>query len=168
MSLIARDTRRAYTPPPEGLHQGVCVDWVDLGMVKTQYGEKHKVRAVWQIEEMYQDPDKKFPPKRFTPMQTYTLSLNEKAKLRQHLEAWRGRKFTKDELDGFDLETTIGANCQLQIVHNIGDDGTVYGNIQAIVPLGKGMTKLTVDGDYTRMRDRDKNNEPGADDDVPF
>jgi hypothetical protein len=52
MSIIARDNRKEFTPAPEGLHQGVCVDVVDLGLVAGIYGEKHKVELRWQLEQL--------------------------------------------------------------------------------------------------------------------
>jgi len=30
MAIIAKDNRKEFTPAPEGLHQAVCVDVVDL------------------------------------------------------------------------------------------------------------------------------------------
>jgi len=132
---------------------------------------------VWQLEEM--EPGSE-PPRRFTVVSQYTVSLHEKARLRKDLETWRGRKFTKDELDQFDLEKLLGANCQLQIVHQVADDGRTFGNVQAIVPLGKGMQPLRVEG-YVRKKDREAMEKhagtptasevhatTGYDDNVPF
>jgi hypothetical protein len=99
--------------------------------------------------------------------------LSEKSRLRPTLEAWRGRKFTKEELDGFDLEKLIAAPCQIQIVHNISDEGRIYGNMQAVVPSAKGMAKLSPQ-DYVRMKDRAREQgtgtptSPGDDDALPF
>ena len=42
--------------------------------------------------------------RRFDVARVYTLCLHERAALRKDLESWRGRKFTEQELDGFDLE----------------------------------------------------------------
>jgi hypothetical protein len=172
MPIIAKDNRKDFTPAPEGLHQAVCVDVVDLGMQETQWGPKQKVRIVWQIET--ENPETKKP---FQVSQQYTLSLNEKSNLRHHLEAWRGRKFTKDELEGFDLEKLIEANAQVQVTHNIADNGAVWANVQAVVPLGKGMVKMR-GKEYTRVKDRaetqahaDADREiagNGSDDDIPF
>lgn len=148
MGLIARDSRREFTPAPEGLHQGVCCDVVDLGLQETPWGQKEQIRIVWAIDA--QDEQGRM----ILVVKKYTLSLNEKATLRHHLEAWRGRKFTGEELQGFDLEKLIGANCQVQVVHNLGDDGRTYGNVQAVVPIGKGMTKLRPPETYTRVKDR--------------
>lgn len=166
MGIIAKDSRRDWTPAPEGLHQGVCVDVVDLGLVQTQWGEKHKVRIIWQLE--HENPDTQ---KRFEVRRDFGLSLSEKSHLRPTLEAWRGRKFTKEELDGFDLEKLLGANCQVQVVHNITEDGNTYANIQAIVPLGKGMVKLSP-MEYVRVKDRPEAKGTGEsahdDTDIPF
>jgi hypothetical protein len=151
MPIIASDSRKDFTPAPEGLHQAVCCDVVDKGLRKTPWGEKHKIELRWQIEG---EPDESG----HLPMVTkwYTLSLSDKAILRHHLEAWRGRKFTTEELQGFDLEKLIGVNCQIQIAHDLGAEGKIYANVQAIVPLGKGMTKMRPSEDYVRVQDRDK------------
>lgn len=166
MAIFAKDTKREWTPAPEGLHQSVCVDVVDLGLVKTAYGEKHKARIVWQIEEVNPDTGKRFDARR-----DFTLSLNEKGHLRPFLEAWRGRKFTKEELEGFDLEKLVGVACQVQIVHNISDEGTTYANVQAVVAPAKGVPKISP-MDYVRVKDRSKEQGTGQSEDenesVPF
>jgi hypothetical protein len=125
------------------------------------------VRLVWQIEERNPDTSKPFEIRR-----DFGLSLSEKSHLRPFLEAWRGKKFVKDELDGFDLEKLLGANCQIQIIQNLTEEGRIYSNVQAVVPMGRGATKLRPT-DYVRQKDRAK--EQGntdekmvQDDDVPF
>lgn len=169
MAIMAKDTRKEFTPAPEGLHQSVCVDVVDLGLVDGPWGKKLKVRLVWQLDQVNTETGK-----RFAVSQQYTLSLNEKATLRHHLEAWRGKKFSAPELQGFDLEKLLGVNGQVQVVHALSDDGRIWANVQAIVPLGKGMTKMRSE-EYTRVKDRTDtsaaaagtNGKP-AEDDVPF
>ena len=151
MPIIASYTKGDYSPAPEGLHQAVCIDVVDQGMKQTAWGEKHKVQVRWALDQI----DEK-NGRAFMVTASYTLSLHKKALLRQHLEAWRGRKFSEEELQGFDLEKLIGVNCQLQIVHSLGDEGTVYSNVQAVVPLGKGMTKMPVPPDYVRVCNREQ------------
>lgn len=168
MPIIAKDNRKEFTPAPEGLHQAVCVDVVDLGTQSTPWGEKLQVDLRWQLEDV--DPETE---RRFMVSKRYTLSLNEKATLRQHLEAWRGRKFTPQELQGFDLEVLLGVNCQVQVVHVLTEKGNLFANVQAIVPLGKGMTKIRPGEDYVRVKDRDKGKASGTvqhedEDAVPF
>jgi hypothetical protein len=149
--IIARDTKREFRPAPEGLHNAVCVDVVDHGMQATPWGRSHKVEARWQIEEINSDNGK-----RFLVCQRYTLSLHEKARLRHHLEGWRGKKFTSREVEeGVVLDNLVGVACQLQIVHNTVRDGETYANVQAILPLSKGMSRLKP-VDYVRVQDRDE------------
>jgi hypothetical protein len=170
MAIIAREPESKFTPAPEGLHPAVCVDVIDLGMVEGQFGAKHKVELRWQIEDVNPEIDKRFQVRK-----RYTLSLHKKASLRTELETWRGRKFTEEELRGFDLEKLISVCCQLQVIHNITDEGGVWANVQAIVPYPRGMAKLAPEG-YVREKDREHtqgnggpNFDMAADDDsVPF
>jgi hypothetical protein len=142
-----------FTPAPPGLHQAVCVDVVDMGILEVSYAGKtkqqHKVRVVWQLEDTMEDG------KPFIAQKRYTLSLYEKAALRKDLESWRGKTFTRDEEAGFDIERLIGVNCFLNVVH-VDKDGKVYANVAGVVPLKKGMPTITA-RDYVRVKDR----EPG-------
>ena len=148
MSIIAKRPESTFQPCPEGLHHAVCVDVVDLGVLTTTFGDKHKVRVIWQIEDENVETRRRFEARK-----QYNLSLHEKSALRKDLEAWRGRKFTDSELRGFDLEKLIGINCQIQVVHDISEDSTIYANVQAIVPAPKNGAKLAPQ-DYTRQKDR--------------
>ena len=150
MAIMASEPQSNYVPCPEGLQQAVCCDVVDIGVVENTFrgGMDHKVRIVFQSETQRDDG------KPYEVSIMLTLSLHEKAKLRKLLEVWRGRKFTGDELKGFDLEKLIGVHGQVQVVHAIKDGGKTYANVAAIVPLGKGMDKLAVAPGYTRFKDR--------------
>ena len=152
--IIAKDNRRDFRPAPEGLHSAVCVDVVDRGIQTSQWGTAHKVELRWQINEINPDTDR-----RFVVMRRYSLSMNEKSTLSQHLEAWRGRPFTKQERAGFDLEGLIGNCCQVQLVHYTTPDGTTYANVQTCVPVAKGMPRLRP-LDYVRDKDRAVNSGP--------
>lgn len=154
MPVNVRYEKPQYDPAPEGLHIAVCCDVVDLGMVDTTFGKKPQVRVMWQLEELNAKTQQ-----RFRVQKTYTPSLNEKANLRKDLEAWIGKKFTAAQLDqfstsGLDLEKMIGKCCQIQVTHKLADNGTVYSNVTAIVPLGKNMTAIRVQ-DYERVKDRE-------------
>ena len=146
MAIIVKDNKGTFATAPEGLQQAICCDVEDLGEQQTRFGPKHQVRLWWQSENRNDENGNK----RFLLFKTYTASLNEKARLRGDLEAWRGKKFTNAEIEGFDLEKLLNANCQLQIVQNLADDGSLYSQIQAIVPLASGSPKLSVEN-YTRV-----------------
>jgi len=158
MPIIAKRPETTYTAAPEGLHHAVAVDVIDLGIVTSTFGDRHKCRIVWQIEEENVETRRRFDARK-----QYNLSLHEKATLRKDLESWRGRKFSEEELKGFDLEKLIGVNCQIQIVHDLGEDGTIWANVTAVVPPPRNTAKL-VSLDYTRVKDRPKTqgNKPGV------
>lgn len=177
MAIIAKEYQKHWTPAPEGLHQAVCCDVVDLGLVETEWGKKQKVRLIFQValinddgtEELNHDTD---PPRRFELRRDFGLLLSEKSSLRPFLESWRGRKFTKEELTGFDLEHLLGVNCQLQVIHHITEQGKTFANIQAAVPLSRNTPKIHAQ-DYVRQIDRAKVQGEGGpseydDNDVPF
>lgn len=174
--IVSQGESSTFAPAPEGLHQAVCVDVVDRGMVEGTWGVKHKLDVIWQVVPFDDDGREQHDDKdnRYQVLQRYTASLHPKSLLHQHLRAWRGKPFSDEELAGFDVEKLIGANCQLQIVHNIASNGRTYGNIQAIVPISKGMTKLKPI-DYERIKERAKQNGQGGngsghdeEEDMPF
>lgn len=172
MALIATaGDSKTYTPAPAGVHQAVCVDCIDKGLLEVTYAGKtktqHKVTLAWQIDELRDDG------KRFLVFKRYTLSLNEKATLRKDLESWRGKPFTRDEEMGFDVETILGANCLVNVQHNTVADRT-YANVVAVMPLAKGMSKIAA-VEYVREKDRtetpavdEPHNGPLTEDDIPF
>ena len=161
---------KTYTPAPEGTHQAVCVDVIDIGLKPNPFkegGMQHKIDLVWQIDELRDDG------KRHLLYKRYTLSLNEKATLRHDLESWRGRQFTASEEAGFDVETVIGANCLINVQHkpSTRDANKVFANVVSVMPLIKGMVKITADG-YVRHQDQQAETESAPDevtaDDIPF
>lgn len=152
MAIIAKVSGdgKTFEPAPVGVHQAVCVDVVDLGVLEVTYAgqtkKQHKVNLAWQISEDREDG------KPFLVFKRYTLSLHEKAGLRKDLESWLGRKFGRDEELGFDVESVIGKNCLLNVTHNQQADRT-YANVVSIMPLQKNMPTMT-SRDYVRKVDR--------------
>ena len=167
--IVTGGDSKTYTPAPQGVHQGVCVDVIDKGMQPNPFKPgtlQHKLDLAWQIEETRDDG------KRFTLFKRYTASLHEKASLRKDLESWRGRAFTREEEMGFDVETIIGANCLINVQHKTNDAGKTYANVVAVMPLAKGMPKM-VAFEYVRAKDKvELQDEPMAEqmeeDGVPF
>lgn len=142
---------------PEGSWAAACVDFVDLGMVETtwegQTRMQHKCRVVFE----FQDDAGEW----FIASRRYTVSLNERAALRQMLEAWRGRAFTADELRAFDTDQLIGANAVIGIAHVTRGDRT-YDNIQTVMRPMRGMAKIEPSGTYVRVKDREQQQQNGA------
>lgn len=147
MAIHGKAKSSSFTPAPEGLHRSVCCDAVDLGMLDGKYGRKHMFRYVWQTEELMENG------KPYIVRRDYTLSMHKKSSLRLDVESWRGKPFASDEeAEAFDLESPIGANCQINVIHNKNGD-QVYANIKAVVPAVRGMAPLKV-RDYIRMINR--------------
>lgn len=132
MSLTATDKGNAdFQITPEGQYIARCYKIIDMGTQTTtgQYGVKdqHKVMISW---ELLDDKVKMEDGRPFSVSQFYTVSLHEKSKMRADLEAWRGKKFTAEELAGFDLSKVLGSYCMLQVVH---DETGKYANVQTIM-----------------------------------
>jgi hypothetical protein len=150
MSIIAKNKGGDFTPAPAGVWPAVCVDVVDKGMVESaMYKPRHMVQLRWVLEAEPALPD----GRPHMAVRQFGLSLGEQSHLRPFLEAWRGKKFTDDELAGFDLEKLIAAPCQLQIIHST-KNGVTYGNVQAAFPLGKTSPRMEIPKDYVRAQDR--------------
>lgn len=149
--MIVKAPDERFSTAPEGTFPSVCVDVIDLGMVANRYDpeqpDKQMVRFVWQLDELDENN------KPYYVKNDYTASLHEKAKLRKHLEAWRGRAFTQQELLGFDTESVIGTGCLLSIVHNSGSRGGVFANVGAVMKMARGMAAPAQNG-YVRLKDR--------------
>ncbi len=144
MSVIVKKTGD-FVPPPQGVHAAVCVDVADKGVVETPWGPKHKISIVWELEAKMPDG------KPFLASKWYTAALNDKSNLFKDLQSWRGKAFTPEELNGFDVEKVIGASCQLVIVHAAKKDGSVRGNVTAIVKADR---KVNPSGTFVRAKDK--------------
>lgn len=136
MSLVAKQTGSDRVPAPAGTHLAICYALFDLGTQTDTFSGRttvaKKVRIVWELcHEKLQDG------KPFSVGVFYTNSLHEKATMRKHLEAWRGRAFSPEELKGFNLGNILGKPCMLNIAHK-EKDGKVYENVTAIMAVPKG------------------------------
>jgi hypothetical protein len=123
MSFTTRE-KSDYKPIPEGTHRAVPSAVVDLGLQDVFGAEKPQLAFRFEFPDVRINREKNgeqvSEPK--VKWQSYTNSLNIKANLRRDLESWRGKGFTKEELDGFDVRNIIGHACQISIVHdNSGD-----------------------------------------------
>jgi len=144
MSVVVKDSGNGASSEPisPGLKPGVFAKVFDLGVQSTNYGDKHQVVLVWEVDERDSEGKRKLTSK------TYTASLNEKAKLRQHLESWRGKPFQQGELSGFDLEKLIGENCQLNLLPyttKAGKEITVINSVLPAAPNQNLVSELPAD-----------------------
>lgn len=138
MGLVATDKGGSFNPAPAGTHLAVCCQVIDLGHQFSKFYNKvsHKVLIGWELPEEIND-EQEGGPKPFLVWNRYTLSLSKNAALRGHLEAWRGRQFSGDELKGFDLKNIIGKACMLNVAHE-ENEGNTYVRVKAVMALPKG------------------------------
>jgi len=118
----------------------------DLGTSFNEYSgkDKHQCVVMWELDGItitVKDEDGNDVEKPQSISEWYTLSLHEKAKLRQHLEAWRGQAFTPEELAGFEIKKLLGKCCQIQVVHEKKQNGKIKAKITSIMAMPKGMPK---------------------------
>jgi hypothetical protein len=153
MALVVKE-EKTFEPAPEGVRQAVCCDVVDLGLRETEFQGQKRNRHV--VKFVFQIPDRGENGRRLTVSQQFTLTFNDRGKLRPFVESVLGRKLDRQELrDGFDLENLLGLNVMVQIVHVAVGDRT-FANIASAQPfLTKYGEPLEVE-DYTRQCDRDQ------------
>lgn len=139
MGTTAKSSGGDFPKAPVGTHVARCYQVIDLGHQKIVWQGKEKwspkIMLTWELcNELMEDG------RPFAVSNRYTLSLAEQSVLRPSLESWRGKPFTDEELNGFDVKNVLGAYCMLGVVHN-NHEGKTYANVSAILPLPKGMPK---------------------------
>jgi len=122
--------------PPEGLYPAVCALFMDLGIQETAFGDKHRVKYVYLLNENNSEGK---PYMIFTkPM---TLSSNERSSLFKLIKGWNVIAPTFEANGSFQrglLPAHIGKQATINVVHNQVDD-KAYANIESVAPPLKGM-----------------------------
>ena len=127
-----------FENPPPGSHIARCIHLIDMGTQNHSYGgnewQSRDVRLTFELcyEKMEGKYNQEHAGKPFVISRTMKQSLHPSSSLRPFLEAWRGRKFTKDELAKYEPRKILGVACRLALVEN-GDKV----NIDSVSALGK-------------------------------
>ena len=146
MAIIASNKGGAeFELVPAGQYSAICYRVIDLGtqQQKDKVGKishKRKVMISWELDERMADN------RRFSQHGRYTISLHEMSALRPILESWRGKPFTPEEEEKFDISKLIGVPCLVQIVHN-QNGGKIYANLSSIMKLPKGMEPIKMENE---------------------
>lgn len=166
MAIIGSDTGggKDFEPVPEGQAVATCDMMVDLGIQDDggSFGPKHKVYIRFQVPEhrvQYEKDGQDYDLPAVIGVQ-FTLSLSEKSNLRPFLEGWRGKRFTAEEVRGFDITAVAGAPALLNIVHKAGEGrnaGKTFANIASIMPVPRGMAKPKLEGEVIIHDDEQDN-----------
>ena len=141
MSFIVEDKGGEFERCPPGMHLARCYRIVDLGTQKKEYKGVakllHQITVYWEIHGVGDDgePLKMGDGRPFGVFQNYTLSWSPKANLRLDLQAWRGKPFTEEEMQRFDLKNILNQWCMLNLIENKGNDGKTYINVNGVTPV---------------------------------
>ncbi len=143
MTLIAKNDGGDFTPAPAGNHVARCYSVLDLG---TQHSDaftwegsaipesdRPQILMIWELPNETIEVEGVMQP--VVTSHFYNMFFNDKARLRKDLESWRGRQFTQEELQGFDISNVIGKPCMLNITHN--ERGKA--KITSVAAMPKGM-----------------------------
>lgn len=133
--------------PPPGSYLARLYRIIDIGTQTTEWmGKKKMQRKIICMFELHGEDNDGNPlttedNKPLIVSKRYTLSLDEKATLLKDLQAWRGKEFTPEELDGFSLEVLLGKFCMVNITHSEYNDKT-YANISSVSQVPAALKKL--------------------------
>lgn len=143
MLRVKESEGQDFEPVPAGLEFGRCISVIDLGTqipVNPQYKPSRQVLIEWELPGVTYEKDGKSIPRKILKFYNMKLGKSKKpSKLRTDLESWRGKPFTEEERDGFDIDKLLGVACALNVVHNKVDD-KIYANIASISPPPKNYT----------------------------
>ena len=160
MALIAKQGGGDFAIAPAGQFAAVCCKIIDLGHHRSEMYDKeaHKIRLTWELHGENQvgpGVGNMDDGKPFLVDAEYTLSLSDMSRLRPMLESWRGRAFTEEELEGFDIEKLLGAPCMLTVQHEQSKKGKTFAAVKSVTPLLKSIDKpVQVNRDvYFEMQD---------------
>lgn len=143
MGTTAKATGGAeFEKAPPGTYVSRCFQVIDLGTQTVEWQGKKKLSPKILIGWELLGDERMEDGRPFMISQRYTLSLFDQAVLRQHLESWRGKPFSEDEINGgFDVKNILGAYCLLNVIHKPGTNGKIYVNVAGVMKMPKGMDK---------------------------
>jgi len=131
--IVKKTESKEFTVVPEDVYTAQCVQIWDLGTQRGEYQgvayARRRINIVFELLD-YVNPDNEDGIKLIG--QEFTMSFNENGKLLPFLESWRGRKFTEQELEGFDIANVLGTLANLQILHKVSKKGITFAEIGSI------------------------------------
>jgi hypothetical protein len=119
------------------IYNAVCIGIIDIGTHERKFNNQLKNQNRKRLRfELVDSLMKDGRP--FVIEKEYTFSLYEKSNLYKDLVSWRGRNFTDEELNGFDLKIILNKPCRLNIIQITNEnDGKEYSVINSIIKADK-------------------------------
>ena len=129
---------------PAGTHIGRCYKMIHVGTNQYEYNgdlkTKNSIRVSFELptEMRTFKQDKGEQPLSIDI--EYNLTFYEAAKLFKHVNSWRGKTLTPQEIDDFEIDSLIGEPCMLSVTHNVSPkNGKTYANITGVSAMPKGI-----------------------------
>jgi hypothetical protein len=121
--------------PKQTLHDGVIVDFIDLGVEEKDWGNGLESKRLCQyvVELATHRTDGKHFNVR---TKKFNATMGEKASLEKFAASVIGAPFTSETRKAFKAKSLVGRSVQTFIKHNTGSNGKVYANMEAVVPGG--------------------------------
>jgi len=165
MSFIIKP--KQYELPPPGLKQGVLCDVQSVGKHWSGRDESRKLRDVcvlsWQLSERNSSGI------RFVIDEMYTATLANGSNLKEVVESWIGRSFTPEEQsNGFDIESLIGKNCYINLIHKPNAEGKIYPKVSSITPIPDSIDPIEIENYTPNAWIADYRSKAVSDEDLPF
>lgn len=133
-----------YQRLESGMYPAHCIQVVELGTHDNTHPQakpgavKKEILLVFETNELM-EPNEEGKQLPLVVSLRLTNSLGQRATLRKHLESWRGKSFTDDELASFSTDKILDKPCLLNVTLTRKGDKE-YNNIKTINPVPKGMT----------------------------
>lgn len=133
--IVARGSESKFKPHPDGQFVGQCVDMIDLGEhVHSFAGDDQYIEQRCAI--VYRTGQKNPDTGDYIDVnKEFTVSMGERSNLRKHLEQWRGKAYTPEQVKaGVQLDRLTGNHALLTIAQKPNKAGTrTYAEITACV-----------------------------------
>jgi hypothetical protein len=145
MAINAKNDSKPRELTPAGNYVARCYQMIELGTAAEEYKgvvkQLTKVRIGWEFPLDLKVFNEEKGEQPIVISKEYTLSLYEKANLRKELESWRGKAFTKEEAECFDITKLLGKVCMINLIHkpSENDPTKIYERISSITPIPKGL-----------------------------
>jgi hypothetical protein len=139
MPLNLGQTKKSTGPlVPAGSHIARCYAVIEMGThtEEGKYGVKtnRKLRFSWELPDVTHVFDEAKGPQPMAIHMMVNFIGGPRSTLVKMLEAWRGRSFTKEEQQSFEIKNVLGAPCMLNVIHKETETGT-YANVDSVAPL---------------------------------
>lgn len=141
--INATNTAQKRELIPAGNYVARCYSMVHIGTVTEEFKGKtkqfNKVRITWELPTEIRVFDEAKGEQPMVISKEYTLSMYEKSNLRKDLESWRGKAFTEEQAESFDVTVLLGKPCMINIIHDVSKQtGNEYATISSISAMPKG------------------------------